>query len=261
LLNNRIIIEKIKIMSVLTAGILIIGDEILSGRTQDTNANFIAKNLTSSGIKLEEIRIIQDQKKIIIDSVKLFSKKYNYVFTTGGIGPTHDDITSESLAETFNKKYEINSEAFYILEKYYAKGEFNISRQKMAKMPTDVELIYNPMTAAPGYKINNVYVLPGVPEIMELMFINVLKNLKKGKPKKITTINTDLYESKIAPFLNDIQNQYTNCSIGSYPYFNFLSKTDGVNIVISSWTMTSLNKIEKDIIEMIKFNGGNYSIV
>ena len=248
-------------MTLLTAGILIIGDEILSGRTQETNANFIAKNLTSSGIKLEEIKVIQDKKNIIIDSVKLFSKKYTYVFTTGGIGPTHDDITSESIAEAFNKKYGINKEAFNILEKYYPEGEFNKSRQRMTKMPTDAQLIYNPMTAAPGFVLKNVYVLPGVPKIMEVMFVNVLKNLKKGKPKKIKTINTNLYESKIAPFLKDIQNKYKECSIGSYPYFNFLSKTGGVNIVISSWTMTSLDDVEKEIIEMIKLNSGNYSIV
>ena len=225
------------------------------------NAISNLSNLTSSGIKLEEIRVIQDSKKIIIDSVQLFSEKYNYVFTTGGIGPTHDDITSESLAEAFNKKYETNSEAYNILEKYYPKGEFNISRQKMAKMPSDVELIYNPMTAAPGFKVNNVFVLPGVPKIMEQMLQDVLLKLKKGKPKKITTINTDLFESKIAPSLNDIQNQFTDCSIGSYPYFNLISKTGGVNIVISSWTMNSLAEIEKEIIKMIKFNGGNYSIV
>ena len=248
-------------MSLFNAGILIIGDEILSGRTQDTNANFIAKNLISSGIKLEEIRVIKDKKKIIIDSVKLFSENYNYVFTTGGIGPTHDDITSESVAEAFNKKYETNSEAYNILKNYYPEGEFNISRQRMAKMPLDCELIYNPLTAAPGFKINNVFVLPGVPKIMEQMLKNVLTKLKKGNPKKITTINTDLYESKIAPFLNDIQNQFNECSIGSYPYFNFLSKKGGVNIVISSWKMNSLEEIEKKIIEMIKLNGGKYSIV
>ena len=248
-------------MSLFTAGILIIGDEILSGRTQDTNANFIAKNLTTSGINLKEIRVIQDEKKIIIETVKFFSENYNYVFTTGGIGPTHDDITSESLAEAFNKKYETNSEAYNILEKYYPQGEFNISRQKMAKMPSDVELIYNPMTAAPGFKINNVYVLPGVPKIMEQMLKDVLVKLKKGKPKKITTINTNLYESKLAPSLTDIQNKFIDCSIGSYPYFNFISKKGGVNIVISSWKLNSLDEIEKEIIKMIKFNGGKYSIV
>ena len=248
-------------MTLFTAGILIIGDEILSGRTQDTNANFIAKNLTLAGIKLEEIKVIQDQKNIIVDSVKLFSKKYNYVFTTGGIGPTHDDITSESISEAFNKKYEINKEAFNILKKYYPEGEFNKSRQRMTMMPKDAQLIYNPMTAAPGFILKNVFVLPGVPKIMEVMLINVLKNLKKGKPKKIMTINTNLYESKIAPFLKDIQKNYQECSIGSYPYFNFLSKTGGVNIVMSSWTMSSLDDVEKEIIEMIKLNGGNYSIV
>ena len=248
-------------MSHFTAGILIIGDEILSGRTKDTNANFIANNLTSSGIKLEEIRVIQDEKKNIIDSVKFFSETYNYVFTTGGIGPTHDDITSESISEAFNKKYEINKEAFNILKKYYPEGEFNKSRQRMTMMPKDAQLIYNPMTAAPGFILKNVFVLPGVPKIMEVMLINVLKNLKKGKPKKITTINTNLYESKIAPSLKDIQKNYQECSIGSYPYFNFLSKTGGVNIVISSWTMSSLDEIEKEIIGMIKLNGGNYSIV
>ena len=248
-------------MAILKAGILVIGDEILSGRTHDTNSNFIAKKLTESGISLEEIKIIHDHKETIIINIKEFHKKYDYVFTTGGIGPTHDDITSESIAEAFNKKYGINKEAFNILEKYYPEGEFNKSRQRMSKMPTDAQLIYNPMTAAPGFILKNVYVLPGVPKIMEVMFINVLKNLKKGKPKKIKTINTNLYESKIAPFLKDIQNKYEECSIGSYPYFNFLSKTGGVNIVFSSWTMTSLDDVEKEIIEMIKLNSGNYSIV
>ena len=131
----------------------------------------------------------------------------------------------------------------------------------MTKMPTDAQLIYNPMTAAPGFILKNVYVLPGVPKIMEVMFVNILKNLKKGKPKKIKTINTNLYESKIVPYLKEIQSKYEECSIGSYPYFNFLSNTGGVNIVISSWTMSSLDDVKKEIIEMIKLNSGNYSIV
>ena len=243
------------------ASLIIIGNEILSGRTQDKNLSYLATWLNEIGIQLSEVRVIRDEQDEIIDTVNLLRKKYNYVFTTGGIGPTHDDITSESIAEAFNKTYEINFEAYNILKKYYPEGEFNISRQKMAKMPSDVELIYNPMTAAPGFKINNVFVLPGVPKIMEQMLQDVLLKLKKGKPKKITTINTDLFESKIAPSLNDIQNKFTDCSIGSYPYFNLISKTGGVNIVISSWTMNSLHEIEKEIINMIKFNGGNYSIV
>ena len=248
-------------MTLLTAGILIIGDEILSGRTQDTNANFIAKNLTSSGIKLEEIKVIQDKKNIIIDSVKLFSKKYTYVFTTGGIGPTHDDITSESIAKAFKRKYCFHPEAYKILKDYYPEGEFNKGRQRMAKMPEGVDLIQNPLTVAPGFIIENIYVLPGVPEILKKMFENILKNIKKGKPKKIVTIKTNLFESTLSEELSSIQEKYPKSSIGSYPYFNYIKKTGGVNIVVSSWTLNNLDNIIKDIEKMISLLGGKSSIV
>ncbi len=248
-------------MNSFTAGIIVIGDEILSGRTKDSNSSFIAQKLIKEGIKLEEIIVIKDDKKTIIDNIINYSEKYSYVFTTGGIGPTHDDITSESISEAFNLDYVINKEAFKILDNYYPKGEFNESRQKMAKMPDGSELILNPMTAAPGFKIRNVYVLPGVPEIMEIMFLELVKKLKKGKPKLVITINTNLYESKIAFFLKEIQNKYKNSSIGSYPYFNLVAKTGGVNIVVSSWEMTSVQPVVDDIINMIKLNGGKSSIV
>ena len=248
-------------MTRLTASIIIIGDEILSGRTKDTNSNFIANHLVKSGIELKEIRTIQDDENMIIDTVLGFSNKFTYVFTTGGIGPTHDDITSESIAKAFNRKYHFHPEAFKLLEKYYEKKDFNEGRQRMAKMPEGVELIYNPMTVAPGFVIENVYVLPGVPEIMEKMFLEILKNLKKGLPKKIITINTNLYESTIASFLKDIQKNFTECSIGSYPYFNFLLKKGGVNIVVSSWSMESLDEVVFEIQNMIKLKGGKSSIV
>ena len=248
-------------MSSFTAGIIVIGDEILSGRTQDSNSNFIAKNLLKEGIKLEEVVVIKDDKKTIIDRVINYSQKYSYVFTTGGIGPTHDDITSESISEAFNLEYQVNKDAFKILDNYYPKGEFNESRQRMAMMPNGSELILNPMTAAPGFNIKNVYVLPGVPEIMQIMFLELIKKLKKGKPKLVITINTNLYESKIAFFLKDIQNKYKDSSIGSYPYFNLVAKTGGVNIVVSSWNMTSVKPIVDDIVNMIKLNGGKSSIV
>ena len=248
-------------MALFSAGIIVIGDEILSGRTKDTNSSFIANHLIKSGIKLSEIRIIEDKEAIIIDTVLQYNKKYNYVFTTGGIGPTHDDITSESIAKAFNKKYELHSEAFNILKKYYPEGEFNEGRQRMAKMPSGVDLIYNPLTVAPGFKIENVFVLPGVPEIMQKMFLQILKNLKKGSPIKTLTINTNLYESTIALFLDDIQKKYSKCSIGSYPYFNFIVKKGGVNIVVSSWTMNSLNNVALEIQNMIKLKGGKSSIV
>jgi len=248
-------------MSNLTAGIIVIGDEILSGRTQDTNSNYIAKELINRGIKLEEIRVIKDDQKSIIDTVLNFHKKYSYVFTTGGIGPTHDDITSESVAKAFNRKYCFHSKALKILEEYYPKGELNEGRKKMAKMPENVDLIYNPLTAAPGFIIENVFILPGVPEIMKKMFTKILINIEKGNPKKIITINTNLYESTMAPTLANIQNKFPECSIGSYPYFNYIRKTGGVNIVISSWTLDTLDNISKEIEEMISLLGGKSSIV
>ena len=248
-------------MSSYTAGIIVIGDEILSGRTQDTNSNFIADKLTKEGIKLEEILVIQDVKEIIKENVINFSSKYSYVFTTGGIGPTHDDITSESISEAFQLNCETNIQAFEILNNYYPEGEFNESRQRMAKMPVGSELILNPMTAAPGFKIKNIFVLPGVPEIMRVMFLELIKTLKKGKAKLTTTINTNLYESKIAIELKNIQNNYKDASIGSYPYFNFAAKSGGVNIVVSSWSITSLDPIIDDITNMIELKGGKSSIV
>ena len=224
-------------MTRLNAGIIIIGDEVLSGRTKNTNSNFIAKQLLEAGIQLDEIIVIHDNKEIIVETILNFHKKYTYVFTTGGIGPTHDDITSESIALAFNQKYCFNDKAYKILEEYYPKGEFNQGRKKMAKMPENVELILNPVTAAPGFKINNIYVLPGVPDIMQLMFLNLLENLKKGSPKKIITININLYESSIASELEKIQNKYPLCSIGSYPYYNYISKIvlfiNNISLIIS----------------------------
>jgi len=248
-------------MSNLTAGLIIIGDEILSGRTQDTNSNFIANKLVKAGIKLEQIRTIQDNQKNIIDTVNEFHKSYTYVFTTGGIGPTHDDITSESIAIAFNKEFCFHKEAFKILEDYYPKGEFNEGRKKMAKMPASSELILNPLTLCPGFRIENVFVFPGVPEIMKKMFVNVLKNIEKGKPKKIITINTDIYESLIAEKLFVIQEKTPECSIGSYPYFNHVAETGGVNIVISSWKLKNLDHIASEIEEMISLLDGKSKIV
>ena len=244
-----------------TAGIIIIGDEILSGRTFDSNSNFIANKLIQIGVKLREIIIIPDEENIIISKVLKFHIQYTYVFTTGGIGPTHDDITSKSIAAAFQKKYTMHSEAYQILKKYYPKGEFNDGRKKMAMLPDRVKLIYNPISAAPGFIIKNVYVFPGVPEIMQKMFQNLLFDFKKGKPKKICTINTDLYESVIASGLSQIQDRYPDSSIGSYPYYDYQNKKSGVNIVISSWKRDSLNDINSNIIEMISLLGGESKII
>ena len=164
-------IKKTKV----NAAILIIGNEILSGRTQDTNTSTLANWLNSIGVKVSEVRVVPDEEKIIVDTLNLLRNSYNYVFTTGGIGPTHDDITAQSVAKAFDRKYQIHQEAFKILEAYYKPGEFNEGRQKMVKMPENAKLILNPTSGAPGFSVDNVFCLPGVPSILKSM-LGGLKN-------------------------------------------------------------------------------------
>ena len=233
------------------AAILIIGNEILSGRTQDRNVSFISEWLNSNcGISVLEVRIIPDIQKIIIQSIIILSKKYNYVFTTGGIGPTHDDITASSISKAFRKKYEINSEAYKILEKYYGKNDFNTPRQKMSKMPKGSKLIYNPSSAAPGFKIKNVFVLPGVPSILNSMIDNCKPFLIKGIKIESKTLNLFTVESKISKELEEIQNKYySDLTIGSYPFFR-LGKV-GVSIVIRGENKKKLTNCYKEIKKMV----------
>ena len=238
-------------MAILKAGILVIGDEILSGRTHDTNSNFIAKKLTESGISLEEIKIIHDHKETIIINIKEFHKKYDYVFTTGGIGPTHDDITSESIAEAFNLKYCFHDEAYKILENYYPAGQFNEGRKKMAKMPEGAKLVFNPSSAAPGFVIKNVICLPGVPSILKSMSGNLKKYLKPGLKTYGLTISVETIESNIAKGLESVQKKYKKfVEIGSYPFFR-LGKI-GISIVIRSSNKISLQSCHKAIIKMLR---------
>ena len=163
------------------AAILIIGNEILSGRTQDKNVAFISNWLNSScGISVNEVRIVPDTERIIVKNIKEMSSSFNYVFTTGGIGPTHDDITAKSISKAFRVKYEFHKEAYKILQKYYGKSKFNDGRKKMAKMPKGSKLINNPSSAAPGFVTKNVLSLPGVPSILISMIDNCKKYLIKG---------------------------------------------------------------------------------
>ncbi len=234
------------------AAILIIGNEILSGRTQDKNVGFISNWLNSKcGISVSEVRIIPDVEKTIIENVKLLSKKFNYVFTTGGIGPTHDDITSQSIARAFKLKYDFNKEAFRILEKYYSKKKFNDGRKKMAKMPKGAKLIYNPSSAAPGFMIRNVLSLPGVPSILNSMIENCKKYLVKGLKVHSKTINLFTVESNISKELGDIQRKYKKfVEIGSYPFFR-LGKI-GVSVVTRSNSKIRLKKINTEILKVVK---------
>ncbi len=244
-------------MSRITASILIIGNEILSGRTQDINIQFIARNLLKTGIILKEVRIVADVKEEIINNLNKLRNSYNYVFTTGGIGPTHDDITSECVSSAFGRKHLINDEAYKLLENHYPKGELNEGRIKMTKMPEGSILIHNPLTIAPGFTIENVYVLPGIPKIMQIMFLSILNTLNSSDPIISETINTNIYESIIAKDLENIQKNSVDCEIGSYPHFDFQKKISGINIVISGIDKTSITKVGDEIILMIKKLGGN----
>ena len=236
----------------INAAILIIGNEILSGRTQDKNVTFISNWLNSKcGISVKEVRIIPDEEKIIVKNILHLSKKFNYVFTTGGIGPTHDDITAKSISKAFKVKYEYHEEAYAILEKYYGKKKFNDGRKKMAKMPRGSKLIYNPSSAAPGFITKNVLSLPGVPSILNSMIENCKRYLVKGLKIHSKTINLFTVESNISKQLSLIQKKYKKfVDIGSYPFFR-LGKI-GVAIVTRSTSLKKLKNVNADLMKVIK---------
>ena len=232
------------------AAIIIIGNEILSGRTQDVNVSTISKWLNDLGVKVEEVRIIPDIENSIIKTVKELKKKFNYVFTTGGIGPTHDDITSKSIAKAFNLSYGYHKEAYDILEKYYSKSKFNDGRKKMAKIPKKASLILNPSSGAPGFIVDNVYSLPGVPSILKSMLAGLNNKIKGGKKILNKTISVETVESEIAKPLEKVQDHFENVEIGSYPFFR-LGKI-GVSIVIRSSKKKQIDDCHKQIVSFLK---------
>ena len=234
------------------AAILIIGNEILSGRTQDKNIIFLTNWLNlKCGISVNEVRIIQDVEKVIIENILYLSKKFKYVFTTGGIGPTHDDITAQSISKAFKVKYEYHKEAYSILEKYYGKKKFNDGRKKMAKMPKGAKLIYNPSSAAPGFVTKNVLSLPGVPSILNSMIENCKIYLTKGAKVHSKTLNLYTVESNISKTLGEIQKKYKKyVEIGSYPFFR-LGKI-GVAIVTRSTSLQKLRRVNNELFKLIK---------
>ncbi|MDA8822505.1 molybdopterin-binding protein [Candidatus Pelagibacter bacterium] len=234
------------------AAILIIGNEILSGRTQDRNIAFISNWLnTKCGISVEEVRIIPDVEKTIIKNVLLLTKRFNYIFTTGGIGPTHDDITAQSISKAFKVKYEFHNEAYEILDKYYGKKKFNDGRKKMAKMPRGSKLIYNPSSAAPGFIIKNILSLPGVPSILSSMIENCKRYLVKGLKVHSKTLNLYTVESNISKKLEQIQKKYKKfVDIGSYPFFRL--GIIGVAVVTRSTSLKKLKIINKELQDLAK---------
>ena len=230
------------------AAITIIGNEILSGRTQDTNVQTISTWLNTLGVKLTEVRVIPDIESKIIETINELRKKFDYVFTTGGIGPTHDDITGESIAKAFNLKYDIHKEAFNLLENYYKPGEFNEGRQKMAKTPSNAKLILNPTSGAPGFFVENVFCLPGVPSILKSMLGGLKNEIMGGQPVISDSINLRTVESEIAKELTIIQKNNSTIEIGSYPFFK--AGKLGVSIVLRSEDQKKIDKSKSEIISL-----------
>ena len=231
------------------AGVIVIGNEILSGRTQDLNVSYIGKKLEELGIVLSEVTIIPDVEDEIVKKVRVYSEQYDYVFTTGGIGPTHDDITTFSIAKAFDVNVVRSEDAVDRMQKFYKHGQLTEARLKMADIPEGAILINNLVSGAPAYKIKNVFVLAGVPEIMRSMFDSLIEHLVSGPPILTTSVCTNLTESKLASGLTEIQDECKAVSIGSYPFFK--QGNLGVNIVLRSTDRNLLLNQHKLIEELV----------
>ena len=232
------------------AAILIIGNEILSGRTQDTNTSTLALWLNSIGVSVNEVRVVPDIEKKIINTLNVLRNENDYVFTTGGIGPTHDDITAQSVSKAFGLEYEIHKDAYKILEAYYNPGEFNEGRQRMVWMPKNAELILNPTSGAPGFSVENVFCLPGVPSIMKSMLGGLKNKIVGGEPILSHTISLRTVESEIANSLTKVQDQNKDVEIGSYPFFH--AGKLGVSIVLRSEKQSKIDNCNLQILKFIK---------
>ena len=232
-------------MSNPSAAILVIGDEILSGRTRDSNLHYLSCELTKIGIDLQEARMVQDEASGIVDAVKWLSSKYDYLFTSGGIGPTHDDITADCIAEAFGAEINVREDAFKLLQKYYLSQniDFNNSRQRMARIPNDAKLIENPISVAPGFQLENVFVMAGVPNIFQSMVQSILPSLKSGKPLLSKSVKIPRGEGEIAANLKKIASNHKNVSIGSYPYNN--QGKFGTNIIVRGTNSDELDVVAK----------------
>ena len=234
----------------INAAIIIIGNEILSGRTQDVNVQNLSLWLNELGVKVEEVRVVPDDEIAIVHTVNFLKKRFNYIFTSGGIGPTHDDITSKSIAKAFKIKYGKHKEAYKLLENYYGTKNFNSGRQKMAMMPIKASLILNPSSGAPGFVVDNVYCLPGVPSILKSMLGGLKNKIKGGKKILSKTISVQTVESEIAKSLENVQRKFKNVDIGSYPFFRL--GNIGVSIVIRCTDKKKIDECYKEIVNFLK---------
>lgn len=203
-----------------TAAMIVIGDEILSGRTRDSNMHHLAGQLCEAGIDLKEVRMICDEQSAIVTAVQEMSARYDHLFTSGGIGPTHDDITADSIAAAFGQRIDVRDDARALLAAHYTKSgtELNTARLRMARIPDGAELIENPVSAAPGFKIGNVHVMAGVPSVFHAMVASVLPGLTGGAPLISRSLRIDRGEGDIAEPLGRLASAYPMLSMGSYPF-------------------------------------------
>jgi molybdenum cofactor synthesis domain-containing protein len=239
---------------IVTAAVLIIGNEILSGRTQDTNLNYIAKGLGEVGVALREARVIPDVPDVIVAVVNELRTKYDYLFTTGGIGPTHDDITAENIARAFGVPLTLHPEAHRMFLQHYKPDELNEARLRMAHTPEGATLILNPVSRAPGFRIGNVFVMAGIPRIMQGMFDGVKQTLQGGPPVLSQTVSCGLPEGVLAKGLGEIQSSFPDLDIGSYPFYR--RGEYGVSLVARGRDPARLAAAAKAIAEMVRGLGG-----
>jgi molybdenum cofactor synthesis domain-containing protein len=238
---------------IITAAILVIGDEILSGRTKDKNIGYIAEYLTNIGIDLREVRIVPDVEEEIVTSLNALRHRYTYVFTTGGIGPTHDDITADSVAKAFGVGIDHDPRAVAVMKaRFDALGtEMNEARMRMARVPNGADLVQNKISAAPGFWIGNVITMAGVPAIMQAMLDEVAPKLKTGAQMLSESIRADLREGDIGTELGEVAKEHPGVSIGSYPFFDDV-KGPNTNVVIRARDPEDLAKARHAVEDMLK---------
>jgi molybdenum cofactor synthesis domain-containing protein len=245
----------------ITAAVLVIGDEILSGRTQDVNVGTIARFLAEQGIDLAEARFVPDAEPEIVAAVNALRACYTYVFTTGGIGPTHDDITADAIGRAFGLPVEHHPEAMRLLAARYAPGDFNEMRQRMARVPKGASLIKNPVSVAPGFQIENVFVMAGVPKIMQAMLEDIRPRLAQGRLVVSRSLTVRLPEGGIAAGLAAIQNKHPEVAIGSYPFFSDSGlatgkgHSAGTTLVVRGRNESEVDAAAQDIAALVRSLG------
>ncbi|MGB0749191.1 MAG: competence/damage-inducible protein A [Magnetospiraceae bacterium] len=238
-----------------TAAIIVIGDEVLSGRTRDANIQFLASALGEMGIQLAEARVIPDDQERIVEAVNTLRKACDYVFTTGGIGPTHDDITAQSVAQAFGVSIERNAEAESRLKSHYRPQDLNAARLSMADIPVGATLIDNPISKAPGFALENVFVLAGVPNIAQAMFDGIRPQLTGGARVLSQTLTAEVQEGRMAAGLGGLAQKYPSVSFGSYPYFR--PGQFGVSIVVRSTDADLLRSAAAEVADLMRSLGGD----